>query len=49
LSRILSPADLPVVFLFVLMVVGILLAGDDDLPGPRRAFAPRRFAENRIS
>jgi len=34
--------DLPLALAVVLMVVGILLSGDDDLPGPRRSFARAR-------
>jgi Sec-independent protein translocase protein TatA len=34
--------DLPFALLLILMVVGILLSGDDDLPGPRRSFARAR-------
>jgi hypothetical protein len=32
-------ADLPLALMFILMVVGILLSNDDDLPGPRRSWA----------
>jgi Sec-independent protein translocase protein TatA len=32
-------ADVPLALALILMVVGILLSGDDDLPGPRRSFA----------
>jgi len=35
-------ADLPLSLALILMVIGILLAGDDDLPGPRRSFARAR-------
>jgi hypothetical protein len=31
--------DLPLALVLILMVVGILISGDDDLPGPRRSFA----------
>ncbi len=34
-----SAADVHGVLVLFLMVVAILLAGDDDLPGPRRSFA----------
>jgi len=36
--------DLPLALALILMVVGILLSGDDDLPGPRRSFARARQA-----
>ena len=42
----LSPGDVPIILLFVFMIVGILLGGDDDLPGPRRSWA-KRFAVSR--
>jgi hypothetical protein len=38
--------DLPLALALILMVVGILLSGDDDLPGPRRSFARARDAAN---
>lgn len=31
--------DLPLALVLILMVVGILISGDDDLPGPRRSWA----------
>jgi hypothetical protein len=34
--------DVPLALALILMVVGILLSGDDDLPGPRRSFAKAR-------
>ncbi|MGH9369733.1 MAG: hypothetical protein ACRD3M_18945 [Thermoanaerobaculia bacterium] len=34
-----SGGELALALLLILMVVGILLSGDDDLPGPRRSFA----------
>ena len=40
------PADLPLALVFILMVVGILLSGDDDLPGPRRSWARRPVGGN---
>ena len=39
-------ADLPLALVLVLMVVGILLSGDDDLPGPRRSWARASSAAN---
>jgi hypothetical protein len=39
-----SGSDLPIALALILMVVGILLSGDDDLPGPRRSFARARRA-----
>ncbi len=36
--------DLPLALALILMVVGILLSGDDDLPGPRRSWARARRA-----
>ena len=38
--------DLPLTLALILMVVGILLSGDDDFPGPRRSFARARDAAN---
>jgi hypothetical protein len=35
-------ADIPLALMFILMVVGILLSNDDDLPGPRRSWAHGR-------
>ena len=39
-----GPGDLPLALALILMVVGILLSGDDDLPGPRRSWARARNA-----
>ncbi len=39
-------ADLPLALMFILMIVGILLSNDDDLPGPRRSWARSRGAAN---
>jgi hypothetical protein len=39
-----SGGELPLALVLILMVVGILLSGDDDLPGPRRSFARQRGA-----
>jgi hypothetical protein len=39
-------ADFPLALMFILMVVGILLSNDDDLPGPRRSWARARRALN---
>ena len=37
-------SDLPLALALILMVIGILLSGDDDLPGPRRSWARARQA-----
>jgi hypothetical protein len=42
----LGSADLPLALMFILMVVGILLSNDDDLPGPRRSWSRARNAAN---
>jgi hypothetical protein len=39
-----GPGDLTIALALILMVVGILLSGDDDLPGPRRSWARARNA-----
>jgi hypothetical protein len=39
-------ADLPLALMFILMVVGILLSNDDDLPGPRRSWARTQSGAN---
>lgn len=38
--------EAPLALALILMIVGILMSGDDDLPGPRRSFARARGAAN---
>ncbi|HTO87171.1 MAG TPA: hypothetical protein VMR54_06530 [Thermoanaerobaculia bacterium] len=42
MSPLSGSGDLPLALALILMIVGILLSGDDDLPGPRRSFARAR-------
>lgn len=45
-SLLTGSGDVPLALALILMIVAILLSGDDDLPGPRRSFARARGAPN---